>query len=443
MFKRRSPDKTPATEADAAPALASPAVRISTRASGQFLACAVAFVSAFLVWASLAKVERVTRGAGRVVSQERNNIVQHLEGGIITEIFVAEGDSVSKGDTLFRIENSFARAELAAATLDLNVARLKRDRLFAEANALDKIEFDPALAASLPEQIARQVRFFERRKGELDEALSIIDDQIAEKEFELSEKKSRLRNKERERALMAERLRSLRDLSKAGAVARNELLQNETALQQVLTQISDLKYQIPQAESALAQVKGRRREATASFQADAERLLAETEFDISKLEETIEAQRDRKQRFDVAAPTDGVINKLFVNNVNGVVRPGQNIAEIVSDDAPIEIEAKLSPQDRAEVWPGLKAVVKVSAYDFATHGGLSGEIVEISPDALKDDDGGIFFRVRVKADVYRLGPDKPVVPGMLAEVDIITGEQSILDYLLKPIKEVKNNALKE
>ncbi|MEO1014532.1 MAG: HlyD family type I secretion periplasmic adaptor subunit [Pseudomonadota bacterium] len=420
-----------------------PAARVSTRASSQFLACATAFVAAFLVWAAMAKVERVTRGAGRVVSQERNNIVQHLEGGIITEIFVAEGDRVSKGDTLFRIENSFARAELGAATLDLNVARLKRDRLVAEANGLDSIDFDPELARSFPDQVARQVRFFERRKGKLDEALSIIDDQIAEKEFELSEKQSRLRNKERERALMAERLRSLRDLSKAGAVARNELLQNETALQQVVTQISDLKFQIPQAKSALAQVKGRRREATASFQADAERLLTEAEFDISKLEETIEAQRDRKQRFDVAAPTDGIINKLFVNNVNGVVRPGQNIAEIVSDDAPIEIEAKLSPQDRAEVWPGLKAVVKVSAYDFATHGGLTGKIVEISPDALKDEDGGIYFRVRVEADVYRLGPDKPVVPGMLAEVDIITGEQSILDYLLKPIKDVQTKAFRE
>ena len=421
----------------------SPVSRISTRASRRFLACVIALTVALLAWASVAKVDRVTRGEGRVVSQERNNIVQHLEGGIITKIFVAEGDRVGAGDILFRIENSFAQADLAAASLDLAVQRLKRDRLAAEANGLPSIAFDPELAATFPQQVAQQQRFFSKRRDELGEALSIIDEQIQEKELELSEKRSRLANKERERALMAERMRSLRDLSEAGAVARNELLQNETALQQVLTQISDLKFQIPQSEAALAQAKGRRREAEASFRAEAERLLTETEYEISKLLETIEAQRDRKRRFDVTAPTGGVINKLYVANVDGVVRPGQNIAEIVSDDAPIEIEARLSPRDRANVWPGLRAVIKVSAYDYAVHGGLDGRIVEISPDALKDEEGNVFFRVRIESDTRGLGEDKPVVPGMQAEVDIITGRQTILSYLLKPINKVASNSFRE
>ncbi|MEM6414615.1 MAG: HlyD family type I secretion periplasmic adaptor subunit [Pseudomonadota bacterium] len=419
------------------------AEQVAARASAQFVYVVAALAVCFLTWASLAKLDRVTRGSGRVVSQERNNIVQHYEGGIITQILVAEGDRVQKGEILFRIENSFARADLAAAQLDLNVQRLKKDRLMAEANGQRTIEFNGDLVDRFAEQVAQQQRFFDRRLAELDEALSIIDDQVAQKEFELSEKRSRLTNKQREKNLMVERLESLRSLSKQGAVARNELLQNETAYQQVVSQLSDLKYQIPQTESALEEVKGRRREALLSFRADAERELTETEFTISKLEKTISALKDRKQRFDVSAPTAGVINKLFIANVNGVVRPGEKIAEIVSDDAPIEIEAKLSPADRARVWPGLRSVVKVSAYDFATHGGLEGQVIEISPDALKDENGNIYFRVRIKADVDSLGQDKPVVPGMLAEVDIITGQQTILDYLLKPIRDVKENALKE
>ncbi|RZO68877.1 MAG: HlyD family type I secretion periplasmic adaptor subunit [Parvularculaceae bacterium] len=423
--------------------LISPVAAIGTRASKQFLIIVLVLLVAFISWASVAKLDRVTRGGGRVVTQQRNNLVQHFEGGIITAILIAEGDRVEKGQTLVRIENSFAQAELSAASLDLNVQRLKRDRLYAEANGLEKIKFDPDLAAEFPGQVSQQIRFFERRQGELTESLSIIDDQIAQKEFELSEKRSRLSNKQREKALMAERLQSLRSLSKAGAVARNELLQNETLYQQVITQISDLKFQIPQAESVLEQVRGRRREAVASYQAEAERLLTEAEFTISQIEETIEAKRDRKSRFDVVASMAGTINKIFVNNVNGVVQPGQPIAEIVADDAPIEIEAKLSPSDRAEIWPGLPAVVKVSAYDFAVHGGLDGRITEISPDALKDDDGNIYFRVRIEADVASLGRDKPVVPGMQADVDIITGQQTILDYLLKPILHIQNNALKE
>ena len=417
--------------------------QVSTEASSQFLVVVGALLIAFLAWASIAKLDRVTRGGGRVVSQEKNNIVQHYEGGIITQILVAEGDRVARDDVLLRIENSFAQAELAAATLDLHTQKLKRDRLFAEANGVDEIAFDEAIAREYPDRAAQQRRFFARRRDELTEALSIIDDQASQKAFELSEKRSRLENIRREKALMSERLDSLRDLSKAGAVARNELLQNETMYQQVLTQISDLKFQIPQTESALEEVKGRRREAELSFRAEAERELTEAEFTIAKLEETIEALRDRKQRFDVVAPTAGVINKLFVSNINGVVRPGQNIAEIVADDAAIEIEAKLSPRDRARVWPGLPCIVKVSAYDFATHGGLRGEVVEISPDALKDEDGKIYFRVRIEAAADSLGEDKPVVPGMLAEVDIITGKQTILDYLLKPIRDVQANALRE
>jgi len=422
---------------------ATSAQRISTRASSQLLLIVSVLVVAFFAWASFARLDQVTRGAGRVVTQERNNIVQHLEGGIITAILVAEGDRVSEGDVLFRIENSFAQAELAAASLDLTTQRLKRDRLAAEANGLEAIAFDPVLAEAAPAQVTSHQRFFDRRRAELAEALTIIDDQIAQKEFELSQKRSRLENKRRERKLMSERLESLRDLSKAGAVARNELLENETAYQQVLTQISDLEHQIPQTEAALAEVRSRRREAELSFRADAERELTETEFAISRLEETIEALRDRKRRFEVFSPTDGVINKLFVRNINGVVRPGQNIAEIVSDNAPIEIEAKLPPRDRADVWPGLPAVVKVSAYDFATHGGLHGRVVEISPDALQDEQGDIYFRVRIEADVDGLGDDKPVIPGMLAEVDIITGKRTILDYLLTPIRNVQSKALRE
>ena len=419
------------------------AAQLSTRASRQFLAMVVGLLVAFLAWASIAKLDRVTRGSGRVVSQERNNIVQHYEGGIIKNIFVAEGDRVEKGAVLFRIENSFAQADLAAANLELTTARLKRARLIAEANGAAEIDFADLADTAAPGLIAQQVDFFKGRQAELTETLNIIDDQVEQKALALSEKRSRLKNKEREKALMAERLDSLRALSEAGAVPRNELLQNETLYQQVISQVSDLKFQIPQTESALEEVKGRRREAILSFQAEARRHLTDAEFAISKLEETIQAQRDRKRRFDVAAPIDGVINKLFVSTIDGVVSPGQKIAEIVSDNAPIEIEAKLSPADRARVWPGLPAIVKVSAYDFATHGGLEGAIVEISPDALKDEQGDIYFRVRIEANMQDLGPEKPVVPGMLAEVDIITGKQTILEYLLKPIRDVQVNALKE
>ncbi|MEM9169645.1 MAG: HlyD family type I secretion periplasmic adaptor subunit [Pseudomonadota bacterium] len=416
---------------------------ISTQTSALFVKIVAGVTAVFLVWAATAKLDQVTRGGGRIVSQEKNKVVQHLEGGIISQILVQEGQKVAAGEILLRIENSFAEADLEASLLELATQRLKENRLRAEAAGAEAIAFDAALAEAHPRQVGRQRRVFESRRAELTEKLKILNDQVAQKELELSEKRSRLENKRRERALMSERLTSLRKLSKQGAVARNELLQNETLFQQLVSQVSDLEFQVPQTQAALEEARGRRREAELSFRSAAERELSDAQLQIAKLVETIEALRDRNRRFDVTAPTAGTINKLFVNTINGVVRPGQNIAEIVSDNASIEVEAKLSPRDRARVWPGLPAIVKVSAYDYATHGGLRGRIVEVSPDALRDDDGRIYFRVRIEAEADALGEDNPVVPGMLAEVDIITGKKTILDYLLKPVRNIQEKALRE
>ncbi|MCI5046968.1 MAG: HlyD family type I secretion periplasmic adaptor subunit [Aquisalinus sp.] len=416
---------------------------IATQGSVQLLYTIALFLFVFLVWASVTSVDRVTRGSGRVVSQERNNFVQHYEGGIIKQILVAEGDRVDEGATLVRIENSFAQAELDSSTLELSTLRIRANRLQAEAEGADEIIFDEDLASRFPEPVNQETTYFTRRKEGQDELLSVIDEQVEQKELELSERRSHLANLTREQDLMSERLASLRELSGRGAISRNELLQDETQYQQIVTQVSNLRYQIPQTEAALAEVKARRREAESRFRSEAQRELRETEVEIELLNERISALQDRSQRFDVTAPTSGVINKLFVNNIDGVVRPGQNIAEIVPDNAAVEIEAKLLPSDRAQIWPGLPVIAKISAYDFSTFGGLPGTILEISPDALVDDDGNVYFRVRIEAETGDLGEDRSVVPGMQAEIDILTGKQTILSYLLRPVQNVRENALRE
>ena len=416
---------------------------IATQGSVQLLYTIALFLFVFLVWASVTSVDRVTRGSGRVVSQERNNFVQHYEGGIIKQILVAEGDRVDEGATLVRIENSFAQAELDSSTLELSTLRIRANRLQAEAEGADEIVFDEDLASRFPEPVNQETTYFTRRKEGQDELLSVIDEQVEQKELELSERRSHLVNLTREQDLMSERLASLRELSGRGAISRNELLQDETQYQQIVTQVSNLRYQIPQTEAALAEVKARRREAESRFRSEAQRELRETEVEIELLNERISALQDRSQRFDVTAPTSGVINKLFVNNIDGVVRPGQNIAEIVPDNAAVEIEAKLLPSDRAQIWPGLPVIAKISAYDFSTFGGLPGTILEISPDALVDDDGNVYFRVRIEAETGDLGEDRSVVPGMQAEIDILTGKQTILSYLLRPVQNVRENALRE
>ncbi|MGV6819744.1 MAG: HlyD family type I secretion periplasmic adaptor subunit [Parvularcula sp.] len=423
-------------------ALKDPLDPVQARASGIFVTTVALFFVVLMVWAGIAKVDRVTRGAGRIVSQERNSLVQHLEGGIIKQVLVKEGDHVSHGDVLMRIENSFAEAELASNKLALQTQELNRIRLLAEASGKETIDFSTLEGVS-DELIAQQQRLFDTRQAEQRESLAVLDDQMSQRKLELEEKRSRLANKQQERRLVAERLESLRQLSQDGAVSRNELLQNETQYRQLLSQISDLEHQIPQTEAAIKESQSRRREAEVGFRADAERELTETEFEIAKLHETISALTDRSHRFDVTAPTDGTINKLYVNTLNGVVKPGQILAEVVPEDAPVEVEARIAPRDRGKVHAGLRTVVKVSAYDYTQFGGLEGKVIEVSPDALQDESGDIYFRVRIEADAAKLGDDNPVLPGMLAEVDIISGRQTVLDYLLRPVRAVSANAFRE
>lgn len=423
--------------------LTDPARAISVRASSLFVRCVFLGFLAAMLWAGTAKLDRVTRGEGRVISAERNSLVQHYEGGIITQVLVEEGQRITQGDVLMRIENSFAEAERAASDVALKAEKLKRWRLLAEAAGVDELDVASLGFVAPLEQIEEQVQLFGRRRATQSETLSVLEDQISQKSYELSERRTRLENKRRERALMAERLDSLRDLSREGAVARNELLQNETQYQQIISLIADLEHQVLQTESSMDEMESRRREAEASFRSEAQRALTETNFEIEKLEETIGALTEREMRFDVVAPTTGTINKLFVSTVNGVVKPGQTLAEIVPEDAPIAVEARIAPRDRGKVRPGLKSLVKVSAYDFTRYGGLPGRVVEVSPDALQDETGAIYFRIRIEADSDSLGGDAIVVPGMVAEVDIISGQQTILDYLLRPVREMGAKALRE
>ena len=152
---------------------------------------------------------------------------------------------------------------------------------------------------------------------------------------------------------------------------------------------------------------------------------------------------DRSQRSDVIAPFAGVVNRLNVNTVGGVVRGGEPLVQLVPSDMAISMEVKLAPNDRAEVWPGLPAVVKISAYDFSRYGGLKGTVVDISADALTDENGVPYFRVRLEAEAANFGPNRPVVPGMLADVDILSGRHTILDYILKPVRRVRDNAMRQ
>lgn len=417
--------------------------RLVTEAHVRAVATTAFFVFAFIVWAQFTVLDKVVRGVGRVVPQAQNQLVQHFEGGIIAEILVREGDAVKKGDVLLRIDNSFARAELQSARLETRAKKLRVQRLTAEAQGLNELVFDTALTQDLAIIATREMDLFRSRMQTLDSQIRILDEQLRQKELELSELNSRWTLTQNERELVSKRLGNLRRLAVAGAVSQNELLDNERGMQQIETRISDLAHTIPRTEAALNEIRERRNEVTLRFRADSERERADNELAVAKLEEQIAAMTDRSVRADVMAPLDGVVNKLFVTTLGGVVKSGEPLVQLVPTGSAIAVEARVSPNDRAQVWPGLPATVKISAYDFSQYGGLTGKVIDISPDTLTDEKGQTYYRVKLEAEAADFGRDKPVVPGMMAEVDILSGQQTVMQALIRPVRTLRDRALRE
>lgn len=416
---------------------------IARSANGIFILVTLLGLGAFLWWAASTSIEEVTKANGRVIPTEQNQNVQHMEGGIISDILVSEGDMVEAGDVLLRVENSFSGAELAQMKVDLLAQQLRLARLDAEVSGAAEFAPDADPLSDYPQLLAGEVQLFQRRRANLDEQLAIFDDQAKQQRLALVERQTRLTNKQQEFDLMQQQVTSLSELVASGAASRNSLLDRQSQLQQIRTQIDDLQFQIPQYESGLSELLRRRSEAELQFRSDAEAERSDTQVKIAKLVQTISAMNDRSARTNVTAPISGRINRLLVSTVGGVVQPGQTLVQIVPADASVSIEARVSPRDRGDIYPGLESVIKISAYNYSVYGGLRGKIVEISPDALQDDDGEPYFRVRVEASSQSFGPDHPVVPGMLAELNVLTGSNTVLDYLLQPLRRLRENALRQ
>lgn len=416
---------------------------IARRGHRQLIIAVAVGVTLILGWSAFTTLDKVTRGGGRVVPQTRNQIIQHLEGGIVSEILVREGQRVTAGQPLVRVDNSFSRAELQQNKLELTARRLQAARLEAEAQGEGNFAPPASLEKAAPAIAAQEASLFRARLQGLRAQLLVVEEQHKQKALELAEMRTRQTSSRREQEIVTQRTESLRRLARMGAVSNNELLDNERSLQQIDARLASLVHDIPRLESAVSESSRRSDEIRLRFRADAEKDQRETAIQIAKVEEAIAAMQDRSRRTEVLAPVAGTVNKLFVDTIGGVVKSGEPLVQIVPVDATVIIEARLAPQDRADVWPGLPAVVKVSAYDFSIHGGLKGKVLDISPDVLSDEKGEPYFRVRLEADAAAFGPSRPVIPGMLAQVDIISGQHTVLGYLMKPVQRLKNEALRQ
>lgn len=404
----------------------------------------VLFVLA-IVWASVSEIEEVTRGDGKVIPSSQIQVVQNLEGGILSEILVNVGSLVKKGQLLLRIDETRFSSSFQQNRVKYLAYKAKAARLQAEANNTP-FEVPQEVTAESPEIGAREQELFESRKREFQSSMAIHQEQINQRRQELKELNTKLGELNRTNALLQKELELTRPLVAEGAVSEVEVLHLERQASQMQGEIETIKETIPKARSRYQEAQLALNEVKLAFFNKAKAELNEVLSQLEEVSATGVALEDRLNRTSVRSPVNGTINRLLVSTVGGVIQPGMDLIEIVPLEDTLLIEARIKPADIAFLRPNQEAIVKFTAYDFTIYGGLDATLEHISADSITDDQGNSFYLVRLRTKKSYLGPESdplPIIPGMVASVDILTGKKTILSYILKPVLRAKYMALRE
>ncbi|AOO64821.1 HlyD family type I secretion periplasmic adaptor subunit [Sulfurospirillum halorespirans] len=398
-----------------------------------------------IVWASVAEIDELTRGEGKVIPSQQLQVIQNLEGGIVSEIMVKEGAHVTKGQVLLKIDDKGFASSFGESRLRYIELKAKSLRLAAESSG-QPFDSTETTNEDMKRQIVYEKSLHESNQEQLKQTLQVFQEQLYQKSNELKELTSKVAQLQNGNDLVKKELDIMGPLAKKGLVSEMELLQLKRQSSSIQGDLDAARLSIPRVQSAIQEAKNKLSGAELDFQNKAKKDLNEAVAEMSRLQEVQTSLEDRVQRTLVRAPVDGTIKQLLVNTVSGVVKPGMDILEIVPTEDTLLIEAKVKPSDVAFLRLGLDSMVKFTAYDFSIYGGLKGKLVFISADTITNEKGESYYLVHIKTDKNHLGTvEKPLelMVGMTTTVDILTGKKTVLDYLLKPILKAKNNAFRE
>ncbi len=439
-FKRVHPDDTEFMSEVSAATLES-----VHRAGHSLLLLSLAFFIAAGWWAYETTLDEVTRGEGKVVPSSKTQVIQNLEGGILSEVLIVEGQRVEQGQVLLRIDDtrfasSFRETELKHYELLARSVRLKAES--------DNIEFivPPIIIEHAPILAENEVALYQARQLTLKSAVNVLKQQQAQRQQELVERRSKQTQLQKSYELSDRELKMSEPLVEAGVMSEVELLRLKRTTNELYGDMEANRLAIPRIQSALNEVRQKIVEQQAQFRAEAAIQFSEVSAELARTKEAIYSQRDRVTRTQVRSPVKGTIKQLKINTVGGVIQPGMDLVLIVPIEDNLLIEAKIRPADIAFLRPGQEAMIKLTAYDFSIYGGLPAKLERISADTIEDEKGESFFLIYLRTDKNYIESSKgnlDIIPGMTARVDILTGKKSVLDYLLKPILKARNEALRE
>lgn len=397
------------------------------------------------VWASVTELDEVTRGDGKVVPSSRLQVVQNLEGGIIGEIMVAEGQLVEKGDVLMKIDDtrfssSFRETQLKYWELMARVARLE-----AESEGKD-LTLPEKLLAEQPTLAADERSLFASRHRNLQSTISVFEQQAQQRRQELVERRAKQDQLQRSYELSNQELQMSEPLVSQGVMSEVELLRLKRTVNDLRGEMDANRLAIPRIQSALNEVNRKIAEEKVRFQTEAARELSEVKAEFARTQESTSALEDRVTRTEVRSPVKGTIKRILLNTVGGVIQPGEDLVEIVPVEDNLLIEAHIRPADIAFLRPGQDAMVKFTAYDFSIYGGLPAKLERISADTITNEKDESFYLIYLRTNDNQIQSNKgnlEIIPGMTTTVDILTGKKTVMDYLLKPILKAKNEAMRE
>ena len=401
------------------------------------------FVIIFLLWAAFTKIDETIKGTGKVVPSGQTKVIQNLEGGIVSAILVNEGDNVKKGDTIYNLSNAFFSADSITKEIDLLTFQAILIRLDALIENKTVVDFPEELKQKIPEIVENETKIFYEDLENNQRKIEIARDQFNQKDYKLRETKIRFNNLSIELNLAMENMKILDELLNKKVASRKEYIAELSKKQSIVTQIEETRNSIPILQEELEEARKKIASAESENKSKLLSKYTEVKTEINKLVEKNKANADREQRKSVISPVNGIINKLYFYTEGGIVKPGDKLAEITPIEDNLTIEAKIKSSDRAFIWEGQDVSIEITAYDFSRYGLLNGKLISISPDSFEDKNGSIYYIAKINADVNSFGEELPILPGMVANVNILTGKKTVLEYILKPLKDIRKNALSE
>ncbi|CAI8767772.1 HlyD family type I secretion periplasmic adaptor subunit [Pseudomonas koreensis] len=406
----------------------------------------IGFFLFLLLWANFAVIDEVTKGDGKAIPSSKIQKIQNLEGGIVSEMFVKEGQIVEAGAPLIRLDDTRFASNVGETEADRLSMLLRVERLSAEVDDRP-LNFPEDVLKAVPGQAKSEESLYISRRQQLHDEIGGLQEQLIQRQQELREFSSKQAQYRQQLGLQRQEINMSEPLVAQGAVSPVEVLRLKRAEVETRGQLDATTLAIPRAESAIKEVQRKIDETRGKFRSDALTQLNEARTDLNKAQATGKALEDRVSRTLVTSPVRGIVNKLLVNTIGGVIQPGSDMVEIVPLDDTLLVEAKIRPQDIAFLHPGQEAIVKFTAYDYTIYGGLKAKLEQIGADTITDEDKKTtYYIIKVRTERSHLGTDeKPllIIPGMVASVDIITGKKSVLSYLLKPIIRARAEALHE